>query len=81
MQREYRRQKSASKVQCVPCAICNEYATDNALANGAQIAHRFGERFATPTPGREQPSGPASGRTVGAEPGGCSRPRSISDAG
>jgi formate hydrogenlyase subunit 6/NADH:ubiquinone oxidoreductase subunit I len=25
------------KVQCIPCAICDEYAAKNALANGAQI--------------------------------------------
>ena len=28
-------------MQCVPCAICDAYATDNALANGAQITRRF----------------------------------------
>ena len=54
---------SARKCSAFHATICNEYATDNALANGAQITHRFGEWFATPTPGREQPSGPASGRT------------------
>ena len=37
--------------------------------------------IATPTPGREQPPGPASGQDRPSKAGGCSRPRSISDAG
>ena len=49
-------------MQCGPSVICDEYATDHALANGARITHRFRWQFAPPAPGREQPSGPASGR-------------------
>ena len=38
---KYGRQKPGSKVQCIPCAICDEYATNNALANEAQITRPF----------------------------------------
>jgi hypothetical protein len=51
-----------SKGQRVPSVYCDEYATVNALANGAHITHPFDGDFATSAPGREQPSGRASGR-------------------
>ena len=41
----------------IPCAICDEYAAKNALANGAQITRRFHWRFATQAPGVINPPG------------------------
>jgi hypothetical protein len=38
---EYGDRNQRQKVQCIPCAICDEYATNNALANDAQITRRF----------------------------------------
>jgi hypothetical protein len=75
-----RKQKSASKVQCVPCVICDEYATNNALANGAQISHRFDSGLRHRHRG-VAPPGAVLGTGQAAKSGGCSRPRSISDSG
>ena len=44
-------------------AICDEYATNKALANDAQINRRFDGGLRHGDRGREQPSGQAAGRT------------------
>ena len=59
--------------------ICDEYATNNALANDAQITRRFDAGLRHRHRGVSNPPGrPRAGQAE--ESGGCSRPRSISDA-
>jgi hypothetical protein len=52
-------------VQCVPCVICDEYASDNALANGAQITHRFDGGLRHQQRGVSNPPGRPRDRTGG----------------
>ena len=57
-----RKQKSALRVQSVRCVICDEYATNSALANVAQITRRFNGGLRHRHRGVSNPPGRASGR-------------------
>jgi len=71
---DYGNKNSASKGQCVPCVICDEYATNNALANSAQIIHCFDGGSLHRHRGVSNPPGPASGRQSAQDRGGAHAP-------